>query len=171
VAKNAGCFKRGHEKRGGRKRGTANAFTSDIKKAVVRAAHLVGEDLAGKDGIVGYFRWVAENHSKVYASVILKRMLQVASHFDVYHSGRPSMEEIEAGAIAYTVEDEEPWADEIDPNAPYAWTGRGYPLGPLMDMAVRDPKSFCQLFADAFLQMPGLSRRRSAISRAWRRAE
>ena len=57
-----GSFKPGHKKQGGRKRGTPNALTADYKKAAMEAAYRVGEDGNGKDGLVGYLKWVAMCH-------------------------------------------------------------------------------------------------------------
>jgi hypothetical protein len=68
-------FKPGHEKQGGRKKGTPNAFSSDYKKAILEAAYRVGNDGNGKDGIVGYFRWIALRHPRINGAVVLTNVL------------------------------------------------------------------------------------------------
>jgi hypothetical protein len=38
--------------------------------------------------------------------------------------------------------------------SPWDWTGQGPPVGPLMHLAVADPKAFCTLITAAFLRPP-----------------
>jgi hypothetical protein len=52
--------------------------------------------------------------------------------------------------------------DQVDSDAPWAWTGSDYPVGPLMHLAVTQPKGFCELFAAAFLR-PSKKRRAAAL--------
>ena len=66
--KRPGSFKPGHAKRGGRKRGTPNLFLPDYRRAIFEAAYRIGYDGNGKDGAIGYFRWVAERHPQIYLS-------------------------------------------------------------------------------------------------------
>ena len=74
-----GSFKPGHEKRGGRKRGTPNLFTIDYKKAILEAAYRIGEDGNGKNGIVGYFSWVALRHPQIFSSLLMNLLpLEIA---------------------------------------------------------------------------------------------
>ena len=70
-----GTFKSGHPKRGGRKRGTPNALFADYKRAIVEAAYRIGYDGNRKDGIVGYFRWIASRHPEVFGGVLLTNIL------------------------------------------------------------------------------------------------
>jgi hypothetical protein len=70
-----GTFKPGHEKRGGRKPGTPNAFSADYRRAIREAAYRVGEDGNGKDGLIGYLRWVARRHPVIYCSALLMNVL------------------------------------------------------------------------------------------------
>ncbi len=63
-----GSFKSGHEKRGGRKRGTPNLISADYRTAIFEAAYRVGNDGNGKDGIVGYFKWVAASHPAIFST-------------------------------------------------------------------------------------------------------
>ena len=60
-----------------------------------------------------------------------------------------------------------------DPDLPWAWTGRDDPVGPLMHLAITDPKEFCALL-QATLPRPTALQRGLAARRAWeerRRAE
>ena len=65
-----GSFKQGHEKRGGRKRGTPNLFSIDYKKAILEAAYRVGQDGNGKNGVRGYFSWVALRDPRIFCMLL-----------------------------------------------------------------------------------------------------
>ena len=69
-----GSFKPGHKKLGGRKKGTPNALSADYVSAVLEAAYRVGRDGNGKDGFVGYLRWLFIKCPKV-ACILLSRVL------------------------------------------------------------------------------------------------
>jgi hypothetical protein len=59
------------------------------------------------------------------------------------------------------------------PDLPWAWTGRDDPVGPLMHLAIMEPKEFCGLL-QAVLPRPTALQRGLAARRAWeerRRAE
>ena len=71
----SGSFKPGHKKLGGRKRGTPNAASPDYRKTIIEAACRVGGDGGGRDGLVGYLRWVARHHPKVFCSQFLPNVL------------------------------------------------------------------------------------------------
>jgi hypothetical protein len=81
ASKRPGTFKHGHEKLGGRKRGTPNVFSRDYKKAILEAGYRLGQDGNGKDGIVGYFSWVAHYYPRAYckllASVLSQKFLGI----------------------------------------------------------------------------------------------
>jgi hypothetical protein len=66
-----GSFKQGHEKRGGRKLGTPNLFSADYRKAILEAAWRIGYDGSGKNGVVGYFKWVAIRHPAVFGTTLI----------------------------------------------------------------------------------------------------
>jgi hypothetical protein len=65
-----GTFRSGHPKMGGRKQGTRNVMTRELKSAVIRAAHRLGSDLKGKDGIVGYLMRLAEYDVKTFVMLL-----------------------------------------------------------------------------------------------------
>jgi len=156
----------GHEKRGGRKCGTPNLFSIDYKKALLEAAYRIGYDGNGKDGVVGYFSWVAERHPRIYGTVLLANILELeCAEFDTPEELRRAIAENSEEVRDYIgltgknramgqpvqVESEQPWD----------WTGQPYPVGSLMRLAVESPKAFCTLCAAAFLRPPTKRRGRA----------
>lgn len=97
-----GTFQKGHRKFGGRKKGTPNVITKDLKVAIVEAAHLVGSDGKGKDGLVGYLKALAAGDTRAFCSLLRALLpLQIApkeeekSHLDiVYRSAAEIREEL-----------------------------------------------------------------------------
>ena len=90
-----GSFKPGHEKRGGRKRDMPNAVTADYRKVVIEAAYRVGEDGSGKDGLVGYLKWVAVSHPRTFIGTIGIRISQLqCAENDPPERSLPATEEI-----------------------------------------------------------------------------
>jgi hypothetical protein len=155
------------DSRRSRKRGTPNAFSKEDKSAIIEAADRVGYDLNGKDGIFGYLRRLAEYHPKVFAGILLIRILKVAP--DALVPKSESATELNQAARAFLGL---PIGDgtkrqkdgvQSEPGSPWAWTGQPEPVGPLMDAAVRFPKNFCKLLRDAFF--PPRSKRRRAPTR------
>jgi len=64
--------------RGGRPAGTPNKTTRLLKDAIMRAAELTGEDMNGKEGLIGYCKFLAVNEPKAFATLLGKVMpLQV----------------------------------------------------------------------------------------------
>jgi len=61
-----GSFKPGHKKSGGRRRGAPNLISLDYRKAIVEAAYRIGYDGNGKDGVIGYFAWLADYHEDIF---------------------------------------------------------------------------------------------------------
>ena len=57
-------------------------------------------------------------------------------------------------------------AQSSDAALPWAWTGQDAPVGPLMHLAITDPKEFCTLIQAAFLPRPTARQRERA---AWQR--
>ena len=66
----SGSFERYHSKRGGRQPGTRNAFSCDYKNTIFEAAHRIGYDGNGKNGLVGYFMWLAVFHPKAFSLLL-----------------------------------------------------------------------------------------------------
>jgi hypothetical protein len=62
----SGSFKSGHEKLGGRKKGTPNKTPRATKQTLLDVACRVGSDGNGKDGLVGYYKWLAKCHPKIF---------------------------------------------------------------------------------------------------------
>ncbi len=65
-----GTFKSRHPKRGGRKDGTPNVITRELKSAVIMAAHRLGSDLKGKDGVLGYLTRLAKHEDKTFVMLL-----------------------------------------------------------------------------------------------------
>jgi hypothetical protein len=148
---NKSQFKPGHEKLSGRRRGTQNVISADYKESLIEAAHRIGADGGGKGGLVGYFSWVATCHPKVYASMLLGAVhaLELAEAATPVRL-RSTPEEIDGlirDSIGKKSAQREAISDEDRSSAPWAWTGLGDPVGPLMDLAVRKPRTFCKLLA------------------------
>ncbi len=70
ASRRPGSFKKGHKKLGGRKRGTPNVMTREFKEAAIEAGNKLGSDYKGKDGLVGYLRFVARNDPKTYCKLL-----------------------------------------------------------------------------------------------------
>ena len=75
-------FKRGRKKTGGRKAGVRNKATKqmdektrDILYMVKQAADRIGSDGAGKDGMLGYLKFLALNDTPAFVKLI-GRVLQ-----------------------------------------------------------------------------------------------
>ena len=166
-----GTFKRGHEKRGGRERGTLNAFSREHKRALFEAAYRIGFDGNGKNGFVGYFHWVRVQHPLIFFGVLMiPLMLKLAEEPASPQSTIEELNEQVRNSLRLarkermkrqTVQTESP--------SPWDWTGQEPPVGPLMHLAVGDPKAFCTLMTAAFLRPPTRWQRGVAARRAWER--
>ena len=56
----------------GRPKGSRNKTTKLLKDAILKAADDVGEDTSGKDGLVGYCRFLAKAEPKAFATLMGK---------------------------------------------------------------------------------------------------
>lgn len=56
----------------GRQKGSVNKTTALLKDAIIMAAELEGSDRKGKDGLVGYLRFLARKHPVVYERLLEK---------------------------------------------------------------------------------------------------
>lgn len=65
-------FYKGHPKWGGRKKGTPNKAPALLKEATLMAAELVGSDGKGKDGLVGYLKFIAQKHPASFTTLLNK---------------------------------------------------------------------------------------------------
>jgi hypothetical protein len=97
-----GTFRPGHRKMAGRTQGTRNVMTRELKSAVIRAAHRLGRDLKGQDGIVGYLMRLAEHDPKTFVMLLRAVLpLQVKSlnaeqwKQDISPDGKPIFRDIE----------------------------------------------------------------------------
>ena len=76
----SGSFEAGHKKLGGRKKGTRNLISPERKMALLEAAHRVGSDGNGKDGVAGYLFWVAKRDRTLFYVDIWSRLLELDLH-------------------------------------------------------------------------------------------
>lgn len=168
-------FKHGHKKLGGRKRGTPNFFSFDYKNAILEAAYRIGNDGNGKDGLVGYFAWVAERHPQIFCTVLLTNLLPLENaESDAPKTPRRTIEEINQ-VISSSINlagknrmDEQ--NVQVDCPLPWDWTGQPFPVGTLMQLAVGSPKAFCTLVVAGFLRPATKPRRPAARDRSWPQA-
>lgn len=56
----------------GRPKGSPNKTTATLKEAIILAAEAVGQDGAGKDGLVGYLTHVAKTDVKAFTPLLGK---------------------------------------------------------------------------------------------------
>jgi hypothetical protein len=59
-----------------RRKGTPNRISADYKQAVLAVADRVGMDAKGKDGVVGYFRYLALQYPATYCK-LLSRIIDI----------------------------------------------------------------------------------------------
>ena len=88
-----GSFKKGHKKLGGRQRGTPSKFSAEYKNHIFEAASRVGMDANGTQGIVGYFRWVARRHPRIFCGLLGSVM-----ELQELEIGRPQQAVLDGGA-------------------------------------------------------------------------
>ena len=167
-----GSFKPGDQKRGGRKRGTPNLFTIDYKKAILEAAYRIGQDGNGKDGVLGYFTWVAERHPRIFDTVLLGSLLSLEdADSNTPDEPRRTSEEINQSFPEYIgltgKKRRKGQTAQVEPQSPQDWTGQDFPVGSLMQVTVQKPKAFCRLCVAAFLQPPTKRRRPTGRSGSW----
>ena len=92
-------FGKGHAKVGGRKQDTPNLMTRELKVAVIEAAHRLGSDFRGRDGLVGYLTRLAKSDVKTFVT-LLRSVLPLQVKSDVAKSNeqlrrRPLDDELE----------------------------------------------------------------------------
>jgi hypothetical protein len=141
----------------------------DFKSGICEAAYRIGEDGNGKNGLVGYFSWVAERHPRVFGTVLLTNILVLENaESDTPEEPCRTIEEVNQEVRDYIGLTGKNRAtgqpDQVESEPSWAWTGQPFPVGSLMQLAVESPKDFCTLIAAAFLRPPtkrrGLGRTR-----------
>jgi hypothetical protein len=169
-----GTFEPGHQKFGGRKKGTPNSISAEEKKAIVEAMYRIGSDLNGKDGVLGYFMWLATQRRTDFVSLLIHLILMEGRGGPLFAEMDFSAEEHSESLkefIAFS--DDRPRQNTASANYdadPFSWTGQKPPVSTLMDRAVRKPDEFCQLVASAFFASKSERRqRRAAERREWMR--
>jgi hypothetical protein len=169
----SGKFKKGHEKLGGRERGTPNLLSADYKKLLFEAAYRIGSDGNGKDGVTGYFQWVAQYHPGVF---VIQLLCGIPDLGEMPTEPCRTAEELNREICDYIgLSNTHPNAgptnaarnDSIADMVPgsrhrrgkssqqdWDWTGRNDETGIMMRLAVEKPKVFCKLVGKAFLSIP-----------------
>src|SRR6185437_2153872 len=147
----SGSFKRYHSKRGGRQPGTRNVFSCDYKKAIFEAAHRIGHDGNGKNGLVGYLMWVAVFHPRAF-SLLLGHVVPL----EALDRNRlqpadlpPTVDQVDERVRAFLEIEGVPPQREKYADVKYHaqnrtrssadWTGQPFPLSALMQNAVASP--------------------------------
>jgi hypothetical protein len=75
------------QKRGGRKKGSKNRVGVLVKDAIIMAAEARGFDGKGKEGLVGYMKWLARVEPKAFAN-LLGRVIPLHVTGSVQHEHR-----------------------------------------------------------------------------------
>ena len=161
-------FEHGHKKLAGRQRGTPNAFSADYKKAILEAAYRIGFDGNGRDGIVGYFKWLALYHIPAFAFLLGHILGLEALESMMTPSQLPTLEQLnERTRDLIEWENANPRPEECayaqsEASLSAEWTGQKFPVSELMNIAVTAPNEFAKLMAGGFLRAAGKRRRLAA---------
>jgi hypothetical protein len=157
---------------GGRKKGSRNVVSAAHRNALVEAAYRIGFDGTGRDGVAGYFAWVAMHHPDVYATEILARVLDLELGQSTDPPPRPTAAENNAAIEAYFGLPRMPrtaGGGTADPDRDA--TDGADPFGDLTDVdsvmlaAVAAPKQFCREWGAVFLTVP--KHLKGEARRAW----
>jgi len=139
---------------------------------MLEAAYRVGEDGNGKDGLVGYFKWVAMSDPRTFLGPIGIRiaLLQCAER-DPPERSFLTMEELNQAVrdeVGLTGK-EQTKKSAVPPKsrATADWTGQDFPVGSLMQVAVASPGAFCKQLAAMLPQPPTASQRARRARRDW----
>ena len=164
MPKKSGSFQRYHSKRGGRQPGTRNVFSRDYKNKIFEAAHRIGYDGNGKNGLVGYLMWVAVFHPKAFCLLLEYVVPLEALETSLPVEPLPTVDQINERVrtfiqfgIASSKQEERPRV-RIKASSSADWTGQDFPLSSLMHSAVESPVDFCKLIAAGFLRTRGKRR-------------
>ena len=149
ASQRSGSFKPGHQKLGGRKKGTPNRISGDTKQLLLEVVRYVGSIGNGKDGVVGYYKWLAKCHPKVFLTQ-LARLLPLETPKAVSR-GRAN-----ETATAFELN------ETLRKQAELLLRGRP-PDDPgvfeeLVHLSVESPKAFAQLLGAVLLAPPNRTR-------------
>ena len=145
----SGSFEAGHKKLGGRKKGTRNLISPEHKWALLEAAHRVGSDANGKDGVAGYFTWAVKRDPTLFYVDIWSRSLELDLHEAAVST--------EARGITNEADDEiRSPSGRTKQRSPFK-SLRERPddeVQALMRLAVERRKDFCKMLCAALLTPP-----------------
>jgi hypothetical protein len=143
---NPETFEPGHATLGGRKKGTRNLISPEHKMALLEAAYRVGYDGNGKDGVVGYFRWVATRDETFFYVDIWMRLLDWQVYEAAIRAQAPNAPNDQIPSRS--VRTKKPWSFELPRDGPNA------EVEGLMRLAIGRPKVFCKLICAALVTPP-----------------
>jgi hypothetical protein len=168
-----GDFKARHGKLGGRRKGTPNLISADLKKKLFEAVSRIGSDGNGKDGLVGYLKWVAMYYPEAYLREILMRTLAWQLFDDLLRAKHQLVDS--ADEPPATAAELDHWVrryigKRTDSAVPTITTDPGQRLAAaaaaaagtdtLLHLAVAAPQGFCELLGAAGLPLPKYRPRR-----------
>jgi len=151
----SGRFAPGHEKLGGRKpdTDTLNVISAQSRRALIEAAAGVGMYGNGEQGLVGYLRWVARYHPRIFARGLVSIMRLEILHGSAAEKPRRTLPEVDALTREFIRRGSKAESKSPEPDRRQI----------LMQIAVENPKSFCKQLNDAFLK-PEIARHKRARS-------
>jgi hypothetical protein len=141
-----GSFEKGHQKRGGRQKGTRNKLGPDVRRALLTAATLVGDNGAGRGGAVGYFTWLGKCDPDLFYSELWIRLVDLEAYDAARGHRTPIEHEIDCEESTEARRWQTQWSHVPENLAPM--------VERYMHVAVFWPKQFVRLFAAAFLTPP-----------------
>ena len=143
-----GSFKPGHRKVGGRRKGTRNKLGRDVKRALLAAATLIGDNGAGRRGAFGYFTLLGKCDPKLFYTELWIRLVDIEAYDAARGHRTPREDEIDC----------EESADERIRRWEIQFSHVPEHLKSTVELyiavAVVFPKLFVRLFAAAFLTPP-----------------
>jgi hypothetical protein len=137
-------FKKGDKKRGGRRKGTPNKLGPDVKRALLTAVTLIGDNGAGRGGAVGYFTWLGQCDPTLFYTELFVRLVDM----EAFQAARGIKHEVDSEET--TEEKIRRWQIQWSPVPDH----RAPMVENYMQLAVFFRKEFVRLFAAAFLTPP-----------------
>jgi hypothetical protein len=129
-------------------------ISPEHKWALLEAAHRVGRDGNGRDGIGGYFTWVAARDLTFFYVDLWIRLLELQVHEEAMSAAAPGTTN-------------EPGDRKKQPMAFELRGGPDDEVQDLMNLAVERPKRFCKAFCAACLTPPKGWRARARRKGLW----
>ncbi len=144
----------------GRPKGPGDVFSPALRYGLVATAHRIGFDGTGRDGVIGYFAWLALYRPEIYATEILPGLLRSQRGPSASRPRRGHAARINRAIAAWLWLAPPPRTAGAgrppDPEETKAAARLGGPtdVGNLLHAALRAPRKFCRLWAAAFMTPP-----------------